>query len=88
MFSYFRKYNLSKSIQQNIEEKDYLSAIRGKLTLAEICKTQHKEDDAYMPEESIRRLYKDLPKYQRNDAKSAISCYNPDMAQYIDEDIQ
>jgi hypothetical protein len=33
-------------------------------------------------------LYKDLPKYQRADAKEEIANYNEDMAYYIDEDIK
>ena len=83
-----RKYNISKKVEADIRNEDYLSAIKGKLELAKICRLQDKEDDAYNLEESIRRLYKDLPKYQRPDAKEQIASYNEDMAYYIDEDIK
>ena len=83
-----RKYNISKKVDADIKNEDYLSAIKGKLELAKICRLQDKDDDAYNLEESIRRLYKDLPKYQRADAKEEIANYNEDMAYYIDEDIK
>ena len=83
-----QKFNLSERIQQDIDDEDYLSAIKGKIILAKVCKSQDKEEDAFMLEESIRRLYKDLPKYQKQDAKDAIKEYNADMAKQIDKDIE
>lgn len=83
-----RKYRISKAVQDYIKEEDYLSAIKGKLELASICRDQGKECDTFILEESIRRLYKDLPIYQREEAKDAIRAYNYDMAEYIDEDIK
>lgn len=83
-----KKYNISKDVQRHIENEDYLSAIKGKLELAYICKSQKKENDAFYLEESIRLLYDGLPKYQKNEAKDAIRKYNYDMALYIDEDIE
>ena len=80
------KYRRSIQIQKDIDDENYLAAIRGKIELARICRSQGKEDDAYMLENSIRELYKDLPRYQREDAKSIISQYNHDMAKYIDKD--
>ena len=82
------KYRISKAVDKYIEEENYLSAIKGKIKLASICKSQGKENDAFILEESIRRLYKDLPRYQRNEAKDIIRSYNHDMAEYIDEDIK
>lgn len=82
------KYKISKAVDESIENEDYLSAIKGKVKLAFICKKQGKESDSYILEESIRRLYKDLPRYQREEAKNVIRDYNYDMAQYIDEDIK
>lgn len=83
-----KKYRLSVQIENYINEDNYLEAIKGKLALARICKSQGKDGDAFILEESIRRLYKDLPRYQRSDAKAQISTYNSDMAKYIDEDIK
>ncbi len=83
-----KKYQISKEVDKFIEEEDYLSAIKGKIQLASICKEQGKDSDAYILEESVRRLYKDLPFYQKSEAKEVISDYNFDMAAYIDEDIK
>lgn len=82
------KYRISKAVDNFIKEEDYLSAIKGKIQLASICKNQGKDSDSYILEESVRRLYKDLPFYQRNEAKAVIRNYNHDMAAYIDEDIK
>lgn len=82
-----KKYDLSKDVQRHIENEDFLSAIKGKLELAQICKSQKKENDAFYLEESIRILYDGLPKYQKNEAKDAIRKYNYDMALYIDQDV-
>lgn len=83
-----KKYIITRQVDEHIEMEDYLSAIKGKIDLARICKSQGKDDDAFILEESIRRLYKDLPKYQKSEAKRAISTYNKDMAKYIDKDIE
>ena len=83
-----QKYRISRAVESYIEEDNYLEAIKGKLSLAKICQNQGKSGDAFILEESIRRLYKDLPRYQRNDAKAYISSYNSDMAKYIDQDIE
>ena len=83
-----KKYDISKDVQRHIENEDFLSAIKGKLELAQICKAQQKENDAFYLEESIRILYDSLPKYQKNEAKDAIRKYNYDMALYIDQDIE
>ena len=81
------KYRKSLQVQKNIDDENYLAAIEGKIDLARICRKQGNERDAFMLEESIRDLYKDLPKYQRDEAKSLIGNYNHDMAKYIDQDI-
>lgn len=81
------KYSISRHVDQCIANENYLSAIDGKIKIARICRSQGKEHDAFMLENSIRRLYKDLPLYQREEAKSIISDYNHDMAKYIDQDI-
>lgn len=81
------KYRKSIEVQKHIDEENYLAAISGKIDLARICRKQGNERDAYMLENSIRELYKDLPKYQRDQAKMIISDYNHDMAKYIDIDI-
>lgn len=83
-----KKYALSKQIAEYIENEDYLSAIKSKVDLASICREQGKDRDAFILEESIRKLYKDLPKYQKPEAKDAIRPYNNDMARYIDKDIE
>jgi len=83
-----KKYRISVQVQEDIENENYLAAIKGKIELAKICKSQGKESDAYILEESVRDLYSDLPKYQRNSAKSIIRSYNRDMADYIDDDIR
>ena len=83
-----KKYRISKAVDDFIADEDYLSAIKGKIQLASICKEQGKDSDAYILEESIRKLYKDLPRYQKNEAKDVIRVYNHDMAEYIDEDIK
>lgn len=82
-----KKYRISCKVDNAIAEDNYLEAIKGKLELAKICRWQGKERDTFILEESIRRLYKDLPRYQRGEAKSAIRPYNEDMANYIDKDI-
>jgi hypothetical protein len=82
------KFALTKQVKKDIEEENYLSAIEGKIEIAKICKEQGKDSDAYLLEESIRKLYKELPKYQRAEAKEVISDYNSDMAKYIDRDTQ
>lgn len=82
------KYRASLKVQEYIDNEDYLSAIKGKLRLAEINKKQGNDEDAFLLEEGIRKLYKDLPKYQKEEAKVEISKYNSDMAKYIDEDIK
>ena len=81
------KYRKSLEVQKNIDEENYLAAIQGKIELARICRKQGNEKDAFMLENSIRDLYKDLPKYQRDQAKMMIGDYNHDMAKYIDIDI-
>ena len=81
------KYHKSLAVQKHIDEENYLAAIQGKIELARICRKQGNERDAYMLENSIRDLYKDLPKYQRDQAKMIIGEYNYDMAKYIDFDI-
>lgn len=81
------KYYLSRQVDNDIANEDYLSAIKGKIELAQICKRQGCNKDSFMLEESIRKLYKDLPKYQRAEAKQAITDYNRDMGKYIDSDI-
>ena len=83
-----KKYDISKDVKNHIENEDFLSAIKGKLELAQICKSQKKESDAFYLEESIRILYDGLPKYQKQEAKDAIRKYNYDMALYIDQDIE
>lgn len=81
------KYRKSLQVQNDIDDENYLAAIEGKIDLARICRRQGNERDAYMLENSIRDLYKDLPRYQRDDAKRIIGGYNHDMAKYIDQDI-
>lgn len=83
-----RKYEISRKVDDDINNENYLSAIKGKIKLAEICHGQGKDDDAYMIEESIRKLYKGLPRYQKTEAKSEIRNYNYNMAEYIDKDIE
>lgn len=82
------KYQISRQVQEDIDDENYLSAISGKIKLARIVRKQGKERDAYLLENSIRDLYKDLPIYQRNEAKRIIAEYNHDMAKYIDDDIR
>lgn len=82
------KYNISTEIAAAIENEDYLTAIKGKIALAQICKSQAKERDAFILEEGVKRLYKDLPKYLKEQAKTVIGKYNSDMAKYIEEDIK
>ena len=79
-----RKYNLSKAIEMNINLEDYISAISGKISLAEICHSQGKERDAYMLECSIRDLYACLNDKDKAVAKNLIREYNKDMAKYIE----
>lgn len=81
------KYRISEVVNEALGRDDYLTAIKGKARIAQICKSQGKEDDAFMLEESIRGLYSEMPYSQRNSAKNIISSYNKDMADYIDEDI-
>jgi hypothetical protein len=82
------KFALSRQVENDIENENYLSAIEGKVEIAKICREQGKEKDAYLLEESIRKLYKELPKYQREEAREVLSDYNFDMAKYIDRDTQ
>ena len=82
-----KKYNISKDVQRYIENEDYLSAIKGKLKLAEICRSQKKKEDTFYLEDSIKRLYNELPKYQKNEAKDLIRTYSKDMVTHIDRDI-
>lgn len=82
------KYKLSRQVDIDIANENYFSAIQGKIELAKICKNQGRDRDSYMLEESIRKLYKDLPTFQRAAAKAVIAGYNRDMAKYIDNDIK
>lgn len=83
-----RKYRISCQVNNDINDENYLAAIKGKIELAQICHEQGKDSDAFLIEESIRKLYKDLPRYQKSEAKSAIQNYNYDMGKYIDQDIE
>lgn len=78
------KYRASRQAQEYIDNEDYLSAIRVKLNIARRCYGH----DAFLLEESVRRLYRDLPKYQKAEAREMIADYNSDMAKYIEEDIK
>lgn len=82
------KLKLSKQAVTAIEKQDYLSAIDLKIQVAGICKKQGLERDAFILEEGIRRLYRDLPLYLREQAKGLIGKYNQDMAKYIEADIK
>jgi hypothetical protein len=81
------KFAIAKQVDKDIQNENYLAAIEGKIELARICKNQGKDKDAYRLEESVRRLYKGLPKYQKKDALETIADYNEDMAKYIEKDI-
>lgn len=81
------KYQLSLKVEEAIKEENYLEAIKTKIKIAQICKEQGHEKDAYILEEGIRELYVALPKYQKEDAKKEIAEYNLLMAEYIEEDI-
>ena len=82
------KYELSSKIGLLIHDGKLLEALLCKVSLASICKSQRKERDAFLLEESIRRLYKDIPYDHKRIAKERIRAYNKDMAKYIDEDIK
>lgn len=81
------KFNLSMQAEEYISEENYLEAIRTKIAIAEICRTQGKQRDTYLLEQTTRDLYAALPKYQKKDAKDIIAKYNQDMAKYIDQDV-
>jgi hypothetical protein len=81
------KFSISKQVDKDIKNENYLAAIEGKIEIANICKSQGKNKEAYLAEDSIRRLYKSLPKYQKSDALEIIADYSEDLAKYIDKDI-
>ncbi|MBQ7286446.1 MAG: hypothetical protein IJW73_01640, partial [Candidatus Gastranaerophilales bacterium] len=74
--------------EEFIEEENYLQALKTKIEIASICQTLGQTRDAYLLETTIRELYAALPKYQKEEAREAISHYNFDMARYIDKDTE
>ena len=83
-----RKFKLSVAAEEFIEEENYLQALKTKIEIASICQTLGQTRDAYLLETTIRELYAALPKYQKEEAREAISHYNFDMARYIDKDTE
>ena len=82
------KFRLSMRAEEQINDENYLEAIKTKITIADICRHQGNDRDAFLLEETTRQLYAALPKYQKEEARSVIAEYNEDMAKYIDEDIK
>ena len=81
-----QKYYLSYVIERDIEQGNFVSAIGGKIRLATICRGQGKERDAYMLEEGMKALYKEIPtRKDKKAAKKLIGEYNPEMAEYLDK---
>ncbi len=82
-----RKYEISLKVHDDIENGRYVSAIGGKIALAEICHRQGKDDDAFMLEQGIKSLYKEIPdKADKLTAKILIKNFNYEMAEYLDEE--
>ena len=70
-----RKYRLSVSAANDIEQGNYLMALKKKIHIADICRAQGKMDDADKLMEGARRLLRELPKYQIIEAVNLISNY-------------
>lgn len=81
------KFRLSEKAAIAQKKRYFLEVIQIKLKLAEICISQGKEDDVYMLEEGVRKMYMLLTTQEKYKAKKIISNYNKDMAMYIDQDI-
>ena len=79
------KYERSCRVADDIENGRYVSAIGGKIALARICHNQGEEREAYMLEQGIKQLYKEIPdKIDKGTAKILIGEFNPEMAEYLD----
>ncbi len=70
-----RKYRLTVSAAKDIEQGDYLNAIKKKIHIADICRAQGKMDDAAKLMAGANRLLHELPKYQIIEAIQLISNY-------------
>lgn len=81
------KFAISKQVATNIESGDYLSAIKGKIKLAQICREQGKHEDCFFLEQGIRRIYAQMSASQRQEVWPEIYNYNNDMARFIEKDI-
>lgn len=81
------KYAITAQVKCDIDNEDYLSAITGKIELANICRKQGKHRDCFLLEQGIRRLYAQLPEADKKEAWVKIYQYNDDMARFIEKDI-
>ncbi|MBR6099560.1 hypothetical protein IKP85_07415 [bacterium] len=70
-----RKYRLTVSAAKDIEQGDYLTAIKKKIHIADICRAQGKMEDADKLMDGANRLLRELPKYQIVEAINLISNY-------------
>ena len=83
---------IQKQLLTDIAERDLKSgrkveALEKKLQIAKLCKEQGQEYNAFLLEDGVRDLYKNMRPYERDSAIEAIRKYNPDMAENIDKDI-
>jgi len=70
-----RKYRLTVSAAKDIEQGDYLTAIKKKIHIADICRAQGKMEDADKLMAGANVLLHQLPKYQIIEAIQLISSY-------------
>jgi len=68
-----RKYRLTVSAAQDIERGDYLSAIKKKIHIADICRAQGKNEDVEKLLDGVWRLFRNLPKEQLIEAATVLS---------------
>lgn len=81
------KFAISKRVATSVESGDYLSAIKGKIELAQICREQGKYEDCFFLEQGIRKIYSQMSASQKQEAWPEIYNYNNDMARFIEKDI-
>ena len=84
---------IQKQLLTDVAESDLKSgrkveALEKKLQIAKLCKKQGQEYNAFLLEDGVRDLYKNMRPYERDSAIEAIRKYNPDMAENIDKDIE
>ena len=70
-----RKYQISVETDRAIRNGDYLTGVKNKVYLADICRAQGKYDDADKLMAGARLLAEDVPAYQREEAWKAINSY-------------